>query len=65
MSRASVSRFGRLGDLDLAGLDSSRVKPVTLIDNCHFLARHLVLLGMGKDWFVQCQDKVTEWDIRS
>ena len=23
------------------------------------------LLGYGKDWLAQCQDNVTEWDIRS
>ena len=34
------------------------------IDTCCFLARHLTLLGYGKDGLAQCQDNVTEWDIR-
>ena len=44
-----------------------QVKPVTYnkIDTCHFLARHSALIGEGKDWFAQCQDNVTESDIRS
>ena len=28
------------------------------IDTCRFLARHLALLGQGKDWLIQCQDNV-------
>ena len=32
-----------------------------LMDTCRFLARCSVLLGLGKDWLVQCQDNVTEW----
>ena len=44
----------------------SRVKPLTYkIDTCQTLAKHLTLLGSGTDWLVQCQDNVTEWDIRS
>ena len=30
-----------------------------------FLARHSALLGYGKAWWGQCQENVTEWDIRS
>ena len=30
---------------------------------CHFLAWHWPFIGKGKDWFTQCQDDVTEWDI--
>ena len=33
--------------------------------SCRFLGRHSLLLGLGKDWLAQCQDNVTEWDIRS
>ena len=25
----------------------------------------LGIISMGKDWLAQCQDNVTEWDIRS
>ena len=40
-----------------------RVKPVTYnVDTCHFLAWHSALIGYGKDWFAECQDKLTEWD---
>ena len=38
------------------------------IDTCCFLARvarRSALLGYGNDWLVQCQDTVTELDIRS
>ena len=42
------------------------------IDACRFLARCLALLGEDKDKertrrgpLAQCQDNVTEWDIRS
>ena len=31
---------------------------------CHFLAWHLALLGMEKDWSAQNQDNVTEWGIQ-
>ena len=34
------------------------------IDTCCFLARSLVLLRKGKHWLVQCQDNMTEWNIR-
>ena len=30
---------------------------------CHFLTRRLALLESDKDWLVQCQDNVIEWDI--
>ena len=43
-----------------------RVKPMTSrIDTCHILARHLALLGSGKDWLAQSQDNVTEWNIKA
>ena len=29
---------------------------------CYFLARRSALLGMGKNWLVQCQDNVIAWD---
>ena len=32
---------------------------------CQFLAKCSVLLGEDKDWLTQCQDKVTDWDIKS
>ena len=35
------------------------------IDNYHFLAKHSTLLGYAKDWFVQAQENVTDWDIRT
>ena len=35
------------------------------IDACHFLASCLALLGQDKDWLGQCQDNVSEWDIKS
>ena len=35
------------------------------IDTCHFLVWRLTFIGQGKDWFAQCQDTVTEWDIGS
>ena len=49
MSRASVSRVGRSGNLNLAG---SSVEPVGSnndfkIDTCRFLAWHLAVLGYG------------------
>ena len=32
---------------------------------CHILARHsALLLGREKNWLAQCQNNVTEWDIR-
>ena len=41
---------------------SGRVKPMTYkTDTCHFLA----LIGKRKDSLSQCQNNVTEWDIRS
>ena len=35
------------------------------IDMCHFLAWREPLLGEGKNWLDQCQDNVTEWDMKS
>ena len=57
MSRAAVSCFEIGGFVDFVGLNSGRLKPMTWkIYSCHFLARHLALLGYSKDWLVQCQD---------
>ena len=43
----------------------SGVKSVTSkIGTWRFLARHSPLLGQDKDGCAQCQDIVTEWDIR-
>ena len=65
MNRASVSHFGRSGDLYLMGTNPGRVKTKDFnIDTCRFLARRSALLGEGKDWLAQCQDNITEWDIR-
>ena len=33
------------------------------ISMCCFLAQLSALMGSGKDWFSQCQDTATEWDI--
>ena len=39
----------------------SPFKPMTYkIDTCCFLARHSALIGHDNDWFVQCQDNVTD-----
>ena len=47
------------------GSNPGRVKPITdKIDICHFLARHSVLLGKGKDWLAQDRDNVPAWEIR-
>ena len=50
MSRASVTSFGRSGNLNLTGLNQTnpvRMKPMTLkIDICCFLARRSALLGL-------------------
>ena len=60
----SVEHWSRLREI--VGSNTGRVKPMTYkIDTCRFLARCLVLLGQDKDWFAQCQDHVTEWEIRS
>ena len=34
-------------------------------DTCSFVARCSVLFGKDRDWLAQCQDIVTDWDIRS
>ena len=48
------------------GSNHDRVKPMTYkIDDCHFLAMCLALLGEGKDCLAHCQDNVIEWDTRS
>ena len=45
----------------ITGSSPGRVKTMTLkIDTCCFQASHSALLRDGKDWFVQCQDYVTE-----
>ena len=66
MSSASVSHFGRSGDLDLTSLNLGRDKTTDLnIDTYCFIARCSALLGYGKDWLADSQDNMTEWDIRS
>ena len=51
---------------DLAGVNPwSSQSNIFKIDTFRFLARHLTLLGQGKDWLALCQDNVTEWDIKS
>ena len=73
MSRASASRFGEIRESEGHGFESgtqgfetwsSQTKDFQ-IDTCHFLAWRSALLGWGKDWLAECQDTVTEWDIRS
>ena len=44
---------------------TSLVTITKLILGHHFVARRPALLGYGKDWVAQCQDKVTEWDFGS
>ena len=50
------------------GIQTNEVKPYfnqinyLKIDTCHILARHSALLGYDKDWSVQWQDNVIEWD---
>ena len=57
--------FGDIGGFGPHGFEPRSIQPDDLnIDTCHFLARCLALLGQGKDWLAQCQDNVTEWDIR-
>ena len=34
-------------------------------DTCRVLAWHWAWIGLGKDWFAQCHDNTTEWDIVS
>ena len=47
-------------------LDPGRVKPIAYqIDTCRFLAWFSASIGQGKDWLVNYQDNVTEWDIGS
>ena len=41
---------------------SNRVNNIK-INTCHFLTRHLALLGWGGDWVIQCQDNTNESDI--
>ena len=73
MSRPSGSCSGILGNMKVGG--SSPDVPVFepwssqtndfKFDTCRSLAWHSTLLGWGKDWLVQCQNNVTEWDSRS
>ena len=58
--------IGRLGDSDFTGSNHGQVKTNDFkIDTGRFLARCSTLLEYGKDWLAQCQDNVTDWDIRS
>ena len=57
--------------LGRSGIRTPRLKPY-LSQTCalkiytfHYLARCSALLRYEKDWFTQCQDNGTEWDIRS
>ena len=61
IARAPVSLAGN------RGLETHcRVKPKTYkIDTCRILTWCSAVIGYGKDWLVQYQDNVTEWDIRS
>ena len=34
------------------------------IDMSRFLAVHTALIGCEKDWLAQCQDNMSEWDVR-
>ena len=56
---------GGRGDSNLTGSIPLGQTNDLNIDTSGFLARHWSLLEMGKDWLVQCQDNVTECDIRS
>ena len=63
MSRAS--RFGRSRGFGPHGFypwlsQTNDLKVYT----CRSLTRRSALSGYDKDWFTQCQDNVTEWDIR-
>ena len=54
----------RAEDLEIGSSVASRVKSMTYkINTFHFLAWCLALIGYGKDWLVQCQDNMAEWDI--
>ena len=73
MCRASASRSARSVNSNVAGSSpnladfetwSSQTSDIKL-DTCRSLAWCLILLGYGKDWFVQCPDNGTEWDSRS
>ena len=60
----SVENVSCVGEI--VGLNPCRVRPLTYkIDTSQFLARCSALLEQGKDWVAQCQDNVTEWNIRS
>ena len=51
MSRASVSHFGRSGNLNITGSNHSQVKQMTIkIDTCRFLARRLIEQGWFGSW---------------
>ena len=55
MSRASVSRSGRLGNPNLFTQITMTYQSLS--------SQVLALLGYGKDWLAQHQDNVTEWDM--
>ena len=72
MSRASVSRAGRLGKSEPRRFESgtcgfeawsSQTNDFKMY-TCHFKVWRLALLGYGKDWLARCQDNVTKWDVR-
>ena len=66
MSRAPVPMFWEIGEFRPHGYDSwsSQINALKMY-TCRFLARCSTLLGWGMDWLAQCQDNVSEWDIRS
>ena len=62
--RCSTHSAIQCREWEIESLVPSAVKQITYkIDTCHFLAWDMALLGQCKDWFAQCQDNVTEWDI--
>ena len=57
-----------LWESELCGFESWSSQTNDLkIDTYRFLARAMTISWKGQDWIaqVQCQDNVTEWDIRS
>ena len=67
MSRASVSRFGRSGNPNITGSNLGRVKLLTLkliVVASFSQGLSIIIVGYSKDCLTQCQDNVTEWDIR-
>ena len=79
MSRAPVSHFGEIGNLNFKGskfeIWSSQTKDLN-IDTCRLIQVVMLRVTMnpsnnqasgawGKDWLAHCQHNVTEWDIWS